>query len=103
MGVTYVKEVMSPEELLAEYPLPEAHKKLKDQKDAEIAKKAMLKNGFELIRCFQIKNDERRVEYCFAYKGVSIDLFFYELEGNFTLGHFFTSIIGISKLNYSNK
>ena len=31
MGVTYVKEVMSPEELLAEYPLPEAHKKLKDQ------------------------------------------------------------------------
>ena len=38
MGVTYVKEVMSPEELLAEYPLPEAHKKLKDQKDAEIAK-----------------------------------------------------------------
>ena len=33
MGVTYVKEVMSPEELLAEYPLPEAHKKLKDQKD----------------------------------------------------------------------
>lgn len=24
-------------------------------KDAEIAKKAMLKNGFELIRCFQIK------------------------------------------------
>ena len=29
---------MSPEELLAEYPLPEAHKKLKDQKDAEIAK-----------------------------------------------------------------
>lgn len=72
-------------------------------KDAEIAKKAMLKNGFELIRCFQIKNDERRVEYCFAYKGVSIDLFFYELEGNFTLGHFFTSIIGISKLNYSNK
>lgn len=45
-------------------------------KDAEIAKKAMLKNGFELIRCFRIKNDERRVEYCFAYKGVSIDLFF---------------------------
>ena len=38
MGETYVKEVMSPEELLAEYPLPEAHKKLKDQKDAEIAK-----------------------------------------------------------------
>ena len=38
MGVTYVKEVMSPEELLAEYPLPEAHKKLKNQKDAEIAK-----------------------------------------------------------------
>ena len=38
MGVTYVKEVMSPEELLAEYPLPEAHKKLKDQKNAEIAK-----------------------------------------------------------------
>ena len=38
MGVTYVKEVMSPEELLAEYPLSEAHKKLKDQKDAEIAK-----------------------------------------------------------------
>ncbi|MBC8557436.1 3-deoxy-7-phosphoheptulonate synthase [Jutongia hominis] len=38
MGVTYVKEVMSPEELLAEYPLPEAHKKLKDQKDAEITK-----------------------------------------------------------------
>ena len=38
MGVTYLKEVMSPEELLAEYPLPEAHKKLKDQKDAEIAK-----------------------------------------------------------------
>lgn len=38
MGVTYVKEVMSPKELLAEYPLPEAHKKLKDQKDAEIAK-----------------------------------------------------------------
>lgn len=32
MGVTYVKEVMSPEELLTEYPLPEAHKKLKRRK-----------------------------------------------------------------------
>lgn len=38
MGVTYVKEVMSPEELLREYPLPEAHKQLKAQKDQEIAK-----------------------------------------------------------------
>ncbi len=38
MGVTYVKEVMSPEELLTEYPLPEAHKKLKEEKDCEIAK-----------------------------------------------------------------
>lgn len=37
MGVTYVKEVMSPEELLTEYPLPEAHKKLKEKKDSEIA------------------------------------------------------------------
>lgn len=38
MGVTYVKEVMSPEELLQEYPLPEAHKQLKAQRDQEIAK-----------------------------------------------------------------
>ena len=38
MGVTYVKEVMSPEELLANYPLPEAHKKLKAERDKEIAK-----------------------------------------------------------------
>ncbi|MDD7403184.1 MAG: 3-deoxy-7-phosphoheptulonate synthase [Butyribacter sp.] len=38
MGVTYVKEVMSPEELLTEYPLPEAHKKLKEQRDLEIKK-----------------------------------------------------------------
>ncbi|MCI5500636.1 MAG: 3-deoxy-7-phosphoheptulonate synthase [Lachnospiraceae bacterium] len=38
MGVTYVKEVMSPEELLAQYPLPEAHKKLKAERDKEIAK-----------------------------------------------------------------
>ena len=37
MGVTYVKEVMSPEELLAQYPLPEAHKKLKAERDKEIA------------------------------------------------------------------
>ena len=29
MGVTYVKEVISPEELFERYPLPEAHKKLK--------------------------------------------------------------------------
>ncbi len=38
MGVTYVKEVMSPEELLATYPLPEEHKKLKAAKDEEIRK-----------------------------------------------------------------
>ncbi len=38
MGVTYVKEIMSPEELLEKYPLPEAHKKLKAERDSEIAK-----------------------------------------------------------------
>ncbi len=38
MGVTYIKEVISPEELLEKYPLPEAHKKLKAEKDKEIAK-----------------------------------------------------------------
>ena len=38
MGVTYVKEVISPEELFERYPLPEAHKKLKAEKDKEIAK-----------------------------------------------------------------
>lgn len=38
MGVTYVKEVMSPEQLLSEYPLPEEHKKIKAERDAEIAK-----------------------------------------------------------------
>ena len=38
MGVTYVKEVMSPEELLATYPLPEEHKKLKAVRDEEIRK-----------------------------------------------------------------
>ena len=37
MGVTYVKEVISPEELLNEYPLPEEHKKIKSQRDAQIA------------------------------------------------------------------
>ena len=36
MGVTYVKEVMSPEELLEAYPLPAEHKKLKEARDAEI-------------------------------------------------------------------
>lgn len=72
-------------------------------KDAETAKKAMLKNNFKLIRCFKIKNDENQVEYCFAYKGVSIDLFFYEKKNNFSIGHFFTPIIGIPKLNHPNK
>lgn len=38
MGVTYVKEVISPKELQREYPLPEEHKKLKAARDAEIAK-----------------------------------------------------------------
>ena len=38
MGVTYVKEVMSPEELLETYPLPEEHKKLKALRDEEIRK-----------------------------------------------------------------
>ena len=38
MGVTYVKEVMSPEELLEAYPLPAEHKKLKEARDAEIKK-----------------------------------------------------------------
>lgn len=38
MGATYVKEVMSPEQLLSEYPLPEAHKQLKKERDKEIAK-----------------------------------------------------------------
>lgn len=36
MGVTYVKEVMSPQELLSNYPLPEEHKKLKEKRDEEI-------------------------------------------------------------------
>lgn len=38
MGMKYVKKVMSPKQLLEQYPLPEAHKKLKSQRDAEIAK-----------------------------------------------------------------
>lgn len=38
MGVTYVKEIMSPEELLAEYPLPEAHRRKKEVRDEEIRK-----------------------------------------------------------------
>lgn len=38
MGVTYVKEVMSPKELLEAYPLPAEHKKLKEARDAEIKK-----------------------------------------------------------------
>ena len=38
MGKTYVKKVMSPEQLLSEYPLPEAHKQLKAQRDEEIKK-----------------------------------------------------------------
>lgn len=38
MGVTYVKEVMSPEELRDAYPMPEAHRKLKAERDAQIAK-----------------------------------------------------------------
>lgn len=38
MGVTYVKEVMSPEELLEAYPLPEEHKKRKEIRDGEIKK-----------------------------------------------------------------
>ncbi len=38
MGVTYVKEVMSPEELLECYPLPEKHKELKQKRDQEIKK-----------------------------------------------------------------
>ncbi len=38
MGATYVKSVLSPDQLLSEYPLPEAHKKIKEEKDAEIAK-----------------------------------------------------------------
>lgn len=38
MGVTYVKEVMSPEELLASYPLPAKHKEIKQQRDQEIKK-----------------------------------------------------------------
>ncbi len=38
MGVTYVKEVMSPEELLSTYPLPEAHKKQKALRDEAIKK-----------------------------------------------------------------
>ncbi|MCI8379009.1 MAG: 3-deoxy-7-phosphoheptulonate synthase [Lachnospiraceae bacterium] len=37
MGVTYVKEVMSPEQLLSEYSLPEGHRKLKIERDKEIA------------------------------------------------------------------
>lgn len=38
MGVTYVKEIMSPEELQAEYPLPEEHRKQKEVRDREIKK-----------------------------------------------------------------
>lgn len=37
MGVTYVKEVMSPEELLSRYPLSDNLKKLKEKRDTEIA------------------------------------------------------------------
>lgn len=36
MGATYVKEIMTPGELLSEYPLPEEHKKLKELRDKEI-------------------------------------------------------------------
>lgn len=38
MGTTYVKEVISPEELLERFPLPDALKKEKKKRDEEIAK-----------------------------------------------------------------
>lgn len=38
MGATFVKKVMSPEQLLSEYPLPEKHKQLKEKRDEEIKK-----------------------------------------------------------------
>ncbi len=37
MSTTYLKHVMSPEELKEKYPLPEEHKKLKEIRDKEIA------------------------------------------------------------------
>lgn len=37
-------------------------------KDADAAKQAMIKNGFKLIRFFRVKDEEEKVEYCFAYK-----------------------------------
>lgn len=38
MGTTYVKKVMSPEQLFDQYPLPEEHRKLKVKRDEEIKK-----------------------------------------------------------------
>lgn len=38
MSLHFLKEAISPKELLSQYPLPEKHKQLKAQKDAEIKK-----------------------------------------------------------------
>lgn len=72
-------------------------------KDADAAKQAMIKNGFKLIRFFRVKDEEEKVEYCFAYKGVSIDIFFYVQKENVALSYSFTPIIGMCRLNYPNK
>ena len=66
-------------------------------------KQAMIKNGFKLIRFFRVKDEEEKVEYCFAYKGVSIDIFFYVQKENVALSYSFTPIIGMCRLNYPNK
>lgn len=38
MSLHFLREAMSPEELILQYPLPEKHKKLKEQRDLEIKK-----------------------------------------------------------------
>lgn len=72
-------------------------------KDADTAKQTMVKNGFKLIRFFRVKDEEEKVEYCFAYKGVSIDIFFYIQNENSALSYSFTPIIGTCRLNYPNR
>lgn len=38
MSLHFLREAMSPEELISQYPLPEEHKKLKEKRDLEIKK-----------------------------------------------------------------
>ncbi|MBI6548030.1 LicD family protein [Xenorhabdus lircayensis] len=51
--------------------------------------KSLIKKGFEKLKKFEKNGDKKALEFTYSFKGVQVDIFFYQKEGNHMVCHHF--------------